>query len=109
VIIMAEPLSPVQNQTIVMKVGHESSHLSSLQQYATIAASMNSAQNVVKRAEREASSTTNVQPSDQKKTKTATEGESQGSYYASSQSSNKKKSPNSKIEEENAHILDVRV
>jgi len=55
---MAEPLSPVQNQTIVMKVGHESSHLSSLQQYATIAASMNSAQNVVKRAEREASSTT---------------------------------------------------
>lgn len=106
---MAEPLSPVQNQTIVMKVSHENSHLSSLQQYTTIAATMNSAQNVVKRAEHEASSTTNVQPSDQKKTKTATEGESQGSYYTSSQSGNKKKTQNSKIEEENAHILDVRV
>lgn len=106
---MAEPLSPVQNQTIVMKVGHENSHLSSLQQYAAIAATMNSAQNVVKRAEREASSTTGVQPSDQKKTKTATEGESQGSYYTASQSKNKGKAQNSNTEEENAHILDVRV
>ncbi|HCI30072.1 MAG TPA: hypothetical protein PKI14_04715 [Fervidobacterium sp.] len=106
---MAEPISGVQNQTIILKVGLENSHLSSIQRYAALAATMSSAQNVDKRVEREATAPKNVESSDQKRTKTATEGGSQGAYSSLPRTKDKEKAKSNQITEEDSHLLDVRV
>uniref|UniRef100_A0A7C5U4L9 Uncharacterized protein n=1 Tax=Fervidobacterium nodosum TaxID=2424 RepID=A0A7C5U4L9_9BACT len=104
---MTEPISGVQNQTIIMKVSHESSHMISLQQYSAQAAMVNSAQNLVKRTEREMNAPKNVNQTEGKKTQSSTEGKSQGEYIA--QQGKQKKEEKSKVTPDNSHILDVRV
>lgn len=105
---MAEPISGIQNQTIFLKVSHENSHMVSIQQYAAQAASMSSAQSVARRTEAELRSTRNVENTEQKYMKSATEGKSQGEYYSSERKA--KEEVRDKIKnQDNSHILDVRV
>lgn len=104
---MTEPISGVQNQTIIMKVSHESSHMISLQQYSAQAAMVNSAQNLVKRTEREMNAPRTVNQTEGKKTQSSTEGKSQGEYTAKQRM--QKKEETGKVSQDNSHILDVRV
>lgn len=104
---MTEPISGVQNQTIILRVSHESSHLVSLQQYSAQAAMVNSAQNLVKRTEREMNAPKNVNQTEGKRTQSSTEGKSQGEYTA--QGGTQKKEEKGKVSQDNSHILDVRV
>lgn len=106
---MVEPVSGIQNQTIVLRASHESSHISSLQQYMAQAAVAHSAQQVNKRAEEEMSAPRNVEQAQNKKTRTATEGRSQG-YQASYTPQRKEdRAKENIVSQENSHILDVRV
>ncbi|KAF2961469.1 MULTISPECIES: hypothetical protein [Fervidobacterium] len=104
---MAEPISGVQNQTIILKAGHESSHITSLQQYMAQSAIANSAQNVQRRTQQELNAPKNVGSTEQKRTQSSTEGKSQGEYQPRQ---NKKESESfHKVTKDNSHILDVRV
>uniref|UniRef100_A0A7C5RJ98 Uncharacterized protein n=1 Tax=Fervidobacterium thailandense TaxID=1008305 RepID=A0A7C5RJ98_9BACT len=106
---MVEPISGIQNQTIMLRVSHESSHISSLQQYMAQAAIANSAQQVSKRAQEEINAPRNVEHAQDKKARTATEGRSQG-YQASHTPQRKEdKTKKSLVSQDNSHILDVRV
>lgn len=103
---MAEPISGIQNQTIILRVSHDSSHMLSIQQYAAQAATMNSAQSVERKSQAQLRSTTNVQNTEQKNVKTATDGRSQGEYF---QSANKRKSERHDekiVKQDGAHMLE---
>jgi len=108
---MAEPISGIQNQTIILRVSHDSSHMVSLQQYAAQAAATHSAQSVERKTQAQLQSATNVQGTEQKNVKTATESRSQGEYVGSRGTRNKKERKDEKeiIKEGGAHMLDVRV
>lgn len=106
---MVEPVSGIQNQTIVLRASHESSHISSLQQYMAQAAVAHSAQQISKRAQEEMNAPRNVEHAQDKKTRTATEGRSQG-YQASYTPQRKAEGTKENIiSQKNSHILDVRV
>ena len=108
---MAEPISGIQNQTIILRVSHDSSHMVSLQQYAAQAAAAYSAQSVERKTQAQLRSTTNVQSTEQKNVKTATEGRSQGEYIGTQERGGKKQERNEKeiLRQDGAHLLDVRV
>lgn len=108
---MAEPISGIQNQTIILRVSHDSSHMVSLQQYAAQAAAAHSAQSVERKTQAQLRSTTNVQGAEQKHVKTATEGRSQGEYVGRQRTGEKKEQKDEKeiIKQDGAHMLDVRV
>ncbi|ODN30903.1 hypothetical protein [Fervidobacterium thailandense] len=106
---MVEPVSGIQNQTIVLRVSHESSHISSLQQYMAQAAIAHSAQQVAKRAQEEMNAPRNVERSQDKRTRTATDGRSQGYTAAYSSRQGKERSKEEVVSQNSSHILDVRV
>lgn len=103
---VAEPISGVQNQMIILRASHENSHLISIQQYSAQAAIANSAQSVVKRTEREMNAPKNVNQTEGKKAQSSTEGKSQGQYLSQQGS---KKREEVKAKPESSHILDVMV
>lgn len=105
---MVEPISSVQNQQIILRVSHESSYISSVQQYSAQAAMVSSAQQLVRRAEQEMTSPTNVEKAETKRTKTATEGGSQGAYAQTGQK-RESRSDRDVVEPDGPHLLDVRV
>jgi hypothetical protein len=105
---MAEPISGVQNQTIFLKVSHENSHMLSIQQYVAQAATVHSAQVVERKTQTQMRSTTGVQGTEQKQVKTATDGKSQGEYF-SNHSKEEKRKEEKIVNQNEAHILDVRV
>ncbi|MGB9614570.1 MAG: hypothetical protein ACP5KD_07130 [Fervidobacterium sp.] len=104
---MTEPISGVQNQTIILKVGYENSHIVSLQQYTAQAALMQSAQSVEKRIQQELTSPKSVNSTEQKKIQSSTEGKSQGEYTKQSKQEGKEKKDI--VRRDDSHILDVRV
>lgn len=105
---MVEPISAVQNQQILLRVSHESSHVSSLQQYNAQAAMASSAQQLVRRTEQELRSPVSVERADAKRTRTATEGGSQG-MYAQGGGVGKGSQERKTVEPDGPHLLDVRV
>lgn len=106
---VVEPISGIQNQTIILRVSHESSHISSLQQYLAQAAVTNSAQQVIKRAQEEMTAPKNVEHAQDKKTRTATEGRSQGYQASYTPQWKEEKAKENVVSQDNSHILDVRV
>lgn len=104
---MSEPISPIQNQNIFLKISHESSHMFSIQQYAAQAAIVSSAQNVEKRREKELTAPKNVDQAQEKRTQSSTDGKSQGEYYQ--QKNAKKENAKRDVSPDSSHILDVRV
>ncbi|MFN6991406.1 MAG: hypothetical protein ACK4MM_01655 [Fervidobacterium sp.] len=103
---MSEPISGIQNQNIFLRVSHESSHILSIQQYASQAALLSSAQNVEKKREREMNAPKNIEQTQEKKTQSSTEGRSQGEYY---QRKSTKQNTKKDVKSDSSHILDVRV
>ncbi|WP_448374380.1 hypothetical protein [Fervidobacterium sp.] len=106
---MAEPISGIQNQTIFLKVSHESSHMVSLQQYTAQAAAMHSAQTIERKTQAQMRSATGVQSTEQKQVRTATDSKSQGEYLPNSAKKDQEKNQKELIKQDNSHILDVRV